>query len=78
MIGHIAGSVRVNYKAEPEEIIADIPQLQEAGEFWMTSAFSAFANHVIFTCSLLAHQRLIGELMGGIRPSSSSVVIRRR
>ena len=34
MIGHIPGSVRVNYKSEPEEIIADIPQLQQAGEFW--------------------------------------------
>ena len=44
VIGHIPGSVRVNFKSEPEEIIANIPQLQQAGKFldavWMPLFFS--------------------------------------
>lgn len=31
VIGYIPGSVRVDYKAEPEEILASVPQLQQPG-----------------------------------------------
>ena len=51
--GHIPGSVHVNFKSDAEEIIANVPQLQEAGEFWMNSAFNAGGQELVQSGTLI-------------------------